>query len=182
MTSSRQPAVLAEKQAMLKERQDKYLKELVIKHELQQQEGRYVKAPRYLHAASKAYADRRYVEDAAEKAIEMMQAGTVGARSVQIRRQASQDWQTRRKLSRRWEKIMKRRAKIRMMALKHEQCKTGKMTGTPTPAHMHWKTHVVGDAMVQTCRVAGKLYQVGSQIAQCAVCSTGQLDMAVRDR
>ena len=30
------------------------------------------------------------------------------------------------------------------------------MTGTPTPAHMHWKTHVVGDAVVQTCRVAGK--------------------------
>ena len=49
---------------MLKERQDKYLEELVMKHELQQQEGRYVKAPRYLYAASKAYADRRYREDA----------------------------------------------------------------------------------------------------------------------
>jgi hypothetical protein len=74
MTSSRRSAVLAEKQVMLKERQDKYLKELVIKHELQQQEGRYVKAPRYLHAASKEYADHRYLKDAAEKAIEMIQA------------------------------------------------------------------------------------------------------------
>ena len=43
------------------------------RHELQQQEGRYVKAPRYLYAASKAYADRRYREDAVEKAVEMMQ-------------------------------------------------------------------------------------------------------------
>ena len=43
-----------------------------------------------------------------------------------------------------------------MMALKNEQCKTGKVKDTTTPAHMHWSTHVVGDAVVQTCRIAGK--------------------------
>ena len=107
---------------MLKERQDMYLEELAMKHELQQQEGRYVKAPRYLHAASKAYADHRYREDAVEKAVEMMQAGTIdqSSRSVQIEQQITQDWQTRRKLSKRWAKIMKRRFKVRMQALKHE--------------------------------------------------------------
>ena len=97
--------------------------------ELRQQEGWYVKAPRYLHAASKAYADRRYREDAVKKAVEMMQAGTVvkSARSVQIAKQVTQDRQTRHKLSKRWakicNKIMKRRAKIRMLALKREQGK-----------------------------------------------------------
>jgi hypothetical protein len=88
----------------------------------------------------------------------MMQAGTVGARSVQIKRQVSQDWQTRRKLSKKWQKIMKRRLKVRRMELKHERGKAGKMKGTATTAHMHWKTHVVGDAVVQTCRIEGKLY------------------------
>ena len=44
------------------------------------------------------------------------------------------------------------------MELKHERGKAGKMKGTATPAHMHWKTHVVGDAVVQTCRIEGKLY------------------------
>ena len=81
-----------------------------MKYELQQQEGRYVKAPRYLHAASKAYADRHYREDAVEKAVEMMQTGTIdqSSRSVQIEQQITQDWQTRRKMSKRWAKIMKR--------------------------------------------------------------------------
>ena len=101
LTSSRSPAVSEAKQAMLRVRQDKYLEELAMKHELQQQEGRYVKAPRYLHAGSKTYADRRYREDAVEKAVEMMQAGTIdqSTRSVQIEQQITQDWQTRRKLS-----------------------------------------------------------------------------------
>ena len=36
------------KQKMLRERQAKYLEELVLKHDLQQQEGRYIKAPYYL--------------------------------------------------------------------------------------------------------------------------------------
>jgi hypothetical protein len=127
------------KQAMLKERQDKYLEELAMKHELQQQEGRYVKAPRYLHAASKEYANRRYREDAVETAVEMMQAGTIdqSARSVRIEQQVTQDWPTRRKLSKRWATIMKR---------------------TQTPLIMLWKTHVMGDAVVQTRLKAGKVF------------------------
>ena len=169
LTSSRRPAVSEAKQAMLRERQDKYLEELAMKHELQQQEGRYVKTPRYLHAASKAYADRRYREDAVEKAVEMMQAGTIdqSTRSVRIEQQVTQDWPTCRKLSKRWAKIMKRRSKIRMQALKREPYNklTGKRgskvsktgTPTPTPLSMLWKTHVMGDAVVQTRLKAGKV-------------------------
>ena len=170
LTSSRRPAMSEAKQVMIRERQDKYLEELSMKYELQQQEGRYVKAPRYLHAASKAYADRHYREDAVEKAVEMMQTGTIdqSSRSVQIEQQITQDWQTRRKLSKRWAKIMKRRSKIRLNALKYEpynkMSKRGSKvseTGTPTPMPLSmltchrgddvvWKTHVMGDAVV-TC-------------------------------
>ena len=78
--------------------------------------------PRYLHAASKAYADRRYREDAVEKAVEMMQSGTIdqSARSVQIEKQFTQGCPTLRKMSKRWAKIMKRHSKIRTQALKRE--------------------------------------------------------------
>ena len=86
---------------MLKERQDKYLEDLVMKYELQQQQGRYVKAPRYLCEANKTYADRRYREDAVEKTVEMIQADTIdqSTRSVQIEKQVTQDRPTHHKLS-----------------------------------------------------------------------------------
>ena len=85
----------------------------------------------------------------------MMLAGTIdqSARSVQLEQQITQDWQTHRKLSKRWAKIMKRRSKIRMQALKHELYNkmTGRRgsrvnkTGTPTPtAHESNKASTPG--------------------------------------
>jgi hypothetical protein len=49
------------KQKMLSESQAIYLQNLALKHDLQQQEGRYVKAPCYLKTADKKEADRRYL-------------------------------------------------------------------------------------------------------------------------
>ena len=54
------------KQKLLSERQTKYMEELALKHDLQQQEGRYIKAPCYLKAASEKEADRLYRQQAAE--------------------------------------------------------------------------------------------------------------------
>ena len=77
---------------------------------------------------------------------------------------------------------MKRRYKVRMMALKHEQCKAGKVKGTATPAHMHWSTHVVGDAVVQTCRIAGKLCTKWDRRMPNVPFAAPASDMAGRDR
>ena len=65
------------KQKMLSERQAMYLYELALKNDLQQQEGRYVKAPCYLKTVDKREADRRYRAQAMEMVADMMKAGTV---------------------------------------------------------------------------------------------------------
>jgi hypothetical protein len=81
-----------------------------------------------------------------------------------------QDWKTRHKLSRKWGKIMQGRSKIRIRALKREPynkatvwvgskvTKPGVPVPKKAPLHMLWKTHVVGDAIVQTCGKADKIF------------------------
>jgi hypothetical protein len=160
------------KQQMLRESQEAYLHNLALKHDLQQQEGRYVKAPCYLKTADKKEADRRYRAQAMEMGADMMKAGTIAnsARATQIEEQVLQDWKTRHKLSRKWGKIMQGRSKIRIRALKREPynkatvwvgskvTKPGVPVPKKAPLHMLWKTHVVGDAIVQTCGKAGNIF------------------------
>jgi hypothetical protein len=50
------------KQKMLSARQAGYMEDLALKHDLQQQEGRYIKAPCYLKATSKKDTDRLYLK------------------------------------------------------------------------------------------------------------------------
>ena len=123
MASSRRPVMSEAKQALIRERQEgKYVEKLALKHDLQQQEGRYVKAPCYLKTVDKREADRRYCAQAMEMAADMMKAGTTAdsARATQIEEQVMQDWKTRHKLSKKWSKIMQGRSRIRIRALKHE--------------------------------------------------------------
>jgi hypothetical protein len=77
------------KQKMLSESQTKCLEELALKQELQQQEGRYIKASSYPKAASEKEADRLYRKQATEMAADMMKAGTIAdsARATQIEEQ-----------------------------------------------------------------------------------------------
>jgi hypothetical protein len=100
------------KQKMLRDIQRAYLHDLALKHDLQQQEGRYVKAPCYLKTADKKEADRRYLAQAMEMGADLMKAGTLAnsKRATQIEEQVMQDWTTRHKLSRNWGKIMKGRS------------------------------------------------------------------------
>ena len=119
LASSRRPVMSGAKQTLIRERQEgKYVEELALKHDLQQQEGRYVKAPRYLQAASKKHVDRRYREDAIEMTVEMVISEN--ARYTQIEDQFT----GRLTISylNRWAKIMWRRSKIRIRALKREPC------------------------------------------------------------
>jgi hypothetical protein len=83
------------KQKMLSERQTMYMEELALKHELQQQEGRYIKAPSYPMAASENEADRPYRKQATEMAADMMKAGTrLRSRSCKPRRLRSRSCKT----------------------------------------------------------------------------------------
>jgi hypothetical protein len=107
---------------MLIKRQEKNLEELALKHDLQQQEGRCIKARCYLKTASKKEADQLYPKKAMEMAAEMMKAGTLAesARATQTEEQVTQDWKNRHKLSKKWGKIMQRRSRVRIQALKRE--------------------------------------------------------------
>ena len=64
---------------------------LALKHDLQQQEGRYIIAPCYLKAASKKEADQLYHKQAMEMAADMMKAGTIAdsARATQIEKDSA---------------------------------------------------------------------------------------------
>ncbi len=53
------------------------MEELALKHEFQQQEGRYIKVSSYPKAASEKEADRMYRKQATEMAADMMKAGTI---------------------------------------------------------------------------------------------------------
>jgi hypothetical protein len=94
------------KQKLLRERQAKYLEELALKHDLQQLEGRYIKAPCYLKAASKKEAAQLYRKEAMEMAAEMMKAGTLAdsAGATKIEEQVTQDWKNRYKLSKKMQR------------------------------------------------------------------------------
>jgi hypothetical protein len=159
------------KQKMLRDIQTAYLHELALKHDLQQQEGRYVKAPCYLKTADKKEADRRYLAQAMEMGADLMKAGTLAnsKRATQIEEQVMQDWTTRHKLSRNWGKIMQGRSKVRIRALKREPYKQAtvwvgsKVTkpGVPVPkkAPLHTVCICYGRRMwweMQSCRHAEK--------------------------
>jgi hypothetical protein len=74
------------------------------------------------------------------------------------------------KLSKKWGKIMQRRSRVRILALKREPYNkpavwVGSKVTKPdapiqkkAPLHMLWKTHVVGDVIVQTCGKAGRVF------------------------
>jgi hypothetical protein len=101
---------------------------------------------------------------------DMMKAGKIAdsARATQIEEQAMQDWKNRNKLSKKWGKMMQGRSRVRIRALKSEPynkptvwvgskvTKPGAPIQKTAPLHMIWKTHVVGDAIVQTCGKAGR--------------------------
>ena len=81
-----------------------------------------------------------------------------------------QDWKNRHKVSKKWGKIMQRRSRVRILVLKREPynkpavwvgskvTKPGAPIQKKAPLHILWKTHVVGDAIVQTCGKAGTVF------------------------
>jgi hypothetical protein len=169
---------------------------LALKHDLQQQEGRYIIAPCYLKAASKKEADQLYHKQAMEMAADMMKAGTIAdnARATQIEEQIMQDWKNRHKLSKKWGKIMQGRSRVRIRALKREPYNKptvwvgSKVTNPGAPIqkkaplrHMLWKTEVVGDAIVQTCGKAGRVFNKWARKIPNIPCA-GKLDVLAGKR
>ena len=55
--------------------QEKHLEELALKHDLQQQEGRWIKAPCYLKSDNKKETDQLYRKKAMEMTSEMIKTG-----------------------------------------------------------------------------------------------------------
>ncbi len=102
----------------------------------------------------------------------MMKAGTIAdsVRATQIEEQVMQDLKIRRKMSKKWGKIMQGRSRVRIRTLKREPynkptvwvgskvTKPAEHMRKKAPLHMIWRTHVVGDAIVQTCGKAGRVF------------------------